>query len=443
MREKSESLGDTVSTYKKVNIVAFSLLVIATCLSFFLLSEDIRSFLIVSAEKFLAHRPLTHEIWHERFLSFQHLFMLILLFTMGIKAFTCAFVTRTNNSFINLVRFLACMMIYFFHAAHFTASRGTPLFTNIYIKFLQTPAWGGVWIFFVLAGYLSGKGFSDRRYEFNRTSITTYYANKFFKIVIPTFSFIFIACVFVCPTFFREDSTVLIRLLTFTYNGRPGGKGIGACWYVFSLVPLYLLAPLFSLAAEKIAQKKRYLICVSAIVLVLGFLYRYVAMKLEADWWARIYTPFYANIDLFFGGILINQFARLQSPNTHSRLTKDFALFTLLALVLINTVFSDRLFFYLVYCPSLYVLALGFCLVAYSDEVWTNSYSNFFEKALSWFAGISFEFYLFQTLILDTILPAFDDQNVFILHVKMLVSGCILSIIAAIGFKRIFRGAKK
>ena len=186
------------------------------------------------------------------------------------------------------------------------------------------------------------------------------------------------------------------------------------------------------------------MICASSIVLLLGFVFRYYAVKFYLnDWYAKIYTPFYANIDLFFGGILIDRLARVKFKNQHCAFAKDLSLFILLALVLFNTFCYEKIFFYTIYCPSLYLVLVGLCLVVFSDEKWTNDYSSFFEKALSFFAGISFEFYLFHSLLFNTILPAFAEQNVFLLHAKLLFVGFVLTTICATGFNRIFARRKR
>ena len=432
-----------MSAYKKANILILVLLAFAACFCSLLSLECFRSFLIVSAERFLVHRPLTREVWHERFLAFWQFLSLFIWCLIVLKAFSLFFVVRVHNSFINFVRVLACMMVYILHASMFTTSRGTPLFTNLYIRLLQTPAWGGVWVFFILGGYLAGKSFADGRYAVNMKSVVKYYSNKFFKVIVPTFCFLFLCCVFVYPSFLKDNPGVLLRFFTFSYNGNPGVAGIGACWYVFTLVPLYILTPFFHIAAEKLSKKTFLLLCASAILLLLGFIFRYYAVHFDLNnWYSKIYTPFYANIDLFFGGMLIDRLARLKFRNQHCAFAKDLSLLALLTLVLVNSLFYEKTFFYTIACPSLYLVTVGLCLIVFSDEKWTNDYSSFFEKALAAFAGITFEFYLFHSLIFNTILPAFAEQNVFLLHAKLLFVGFVLTTICAIGFNRIFARRK-
>lgn len=275
-------------------------------------------------------------------------------------------------------------------------------------------------------------------------SVARYYSNKFFKILVPTFCFLFLCYVFAYPLQVRDNPAALLSFLTLTYNGTGplALNGTGAAWYVFTLVHLYLLTPFFHIAAEKLSKKNVLLFCASAILLLLGLFYRYYAVKFDLDWYSKIYTPFYANIDLFFGGILIDRIARVKFKNQNCVLLKDLSIFALLSLVCLNSLYYGNMFIYQILCPSFYLLTLGAALIFFSDEKWTNDYSSFFEKALAAFAGITFEFYLFHSLIYDRILPAFKEQNVFLLHAKLLIVGFVLTTICAIGFNRIFARRK-
>jgi len=275
-------------------------------------------------------------------------------------------------------------------------------------------------------------------------SICRYYSNKFFKIIVPVFSFIFLFCVLIYPSYIKNNPIAIFKFLSFSYNGKPGGKGIGATWYVFSLVPLYLLTPIFAFIVHKTTERKLSLIYLFVALLFAGFWYRYLAIKFSIDWYNMVYTPFFANIDLFFGGIVLSQIVKnFNVEKVHKKILKDISLFVLLSFILINSIFYESFFFYQVFCPSIYLLIVGFCLFVYSDEKRVKSYEKPIEKLIAFFSGISFEFYLFHSPILHTILPAFGEQNVVILHFKLLFIGFVLTSICAIGFKRIFEKKEK
>ena len=414
-------------------------------LFFFLLRFSwIQEFLLNFAENIVLHASLNHEAWKERFNEISALpFILPLAFVIFFaKFFTSYFSGNVKNSFLNLLRCVACLMVYMFHAFDFTASRCTNLLDKNYMRIFHPSGGGGVCIFFMLGGYLAGKGFLEGRYSFSIKDIFRYYKNKFFKVIVPTFSFIFLCCVLLYPSFIKDNPTALLKFLTFSYNGDPSANGFGSLWYIFSLAPLYLLTPLFSLAAKKASDKKARLAFLMILLFALGFLYRFLVFRLAGGNKLIIYTPFFANIDLFFCGICLNGIPKLFSTAPlHDRRTKDFSLFALI-LFIILCAFYVNIFFYQVLCPSIYILLTGLCILSYSDEEWVKSYNGRLEKVIAFFSGISFEFYLFHLLVLYRILPVFKYQNCVPLHFKYLAIGFTLTFILAFGFHKTFEKKK-
>ena len=109
---------------------------------------------------------------------------------------------------------------------------------------LNTPAWGGVWIFFAIGGFLSAYGFDSGRYTLDKQGILQYYKGRFIKVLLPTWIFISLAYIFS-----MNESHVtwqaIIKFLTCTFTGPGAGiKNVGASWYVFITMWLYLLAPI-------------------------------------------------------------------------------------------------------------------------------------------------------------------------------------------------------
>lgn len=426
--------------YKKANVILLICFLLAFSSFLLLYFSPIQNLLILVGEKLIS-RPLNHEVWLSRFDCWAKLFTPIFLSLLFFKFFSLFFAKKCSNSFLNLIRCIAMMMVYVLHTSIFTNSRGIFIFDKLYMKIFYTPAWGGVWIFFILGGFLAGKSFADKRYNFEMKNICHYYSNKFLKVIVPTFSFIFLCCVLVHPSYIKNNPIALLKFLTFSYNGNPGANGIGATWYVFTLVPLYLLTPIFSYIAEILSKTKLNLILLFGALFALGFLYRFFAVKNNIDWYNMVYTPFFANIDLFFCGIIFSQIVKVFNfEKVHSKIFKDISLFILLSFILINSIFYESFFFYRVFCPSIYLILVGVCLFVFSDEKWVKSYERPVEKLISFFSSISFEFYLFHSLVFHTILPVFGEQKIMYLHFKLLFTGFILSTICAVGFKRIFRG---
>lgn len=146
---------------------------------------------------------------------------------------------------INTIRVIAVLMVYFLHSLLFMGKDFpmSQILEQYPITFLLfTPAWAGCWIFFLISGYLAGVNFVNGKYALNRDGICKYYKRKIGKVYIPTILFIGFAVVMVEPSFFSYEN-VWLKLITCTYYGEPGFYGVGATWFVFTLMWLYLLAP--------------------------------------------------------------------------------------------------------------------------------------------------------------------------------------------------------
>lgn len=429
---------------KKINIIVFSVLSLLLVSQVFLLTFDIRDDLIEFMEKYAMHRPLNHEKWHDSIPEIARFFIfLVIPLLLFYKLFAMWFAQNVKNSSLNFLRSIACVTVFMSHATIATMSFcQVPLFTDLYKKIFQSPAWGGVWVFFIIGGYLAGKSFSDGRYSFDCSGVLKYYKAKFFKIVVPTFAFIFVCCVFASPTFIKENPMALLKFFTFTYNGSPMNNAISVTWYVFTIVQLYLLAPLLSFVAIKAKKQQKNLIALSIFVFIAGLLYRFFAIKSGLNHENYVYKPFFANLDLFFGGVLLSQIVSVLPEKFMSAAFKDLSLFLLLVMLLINSFFNHMSFVYQVLFPSVYFLLVSFFLVSYSDEKWVTEYDSVFEQALAFFSSITFEFYLFHCLVLSSIYPVFLEKNALVLHLQLLLASFVITCICSVGFKRIFSGAK-
>lgn len=95
---------------------------------------------------------------------------------------------------------------------------------------IHTPAWSGVWIFFTLSGYLMGKAFFTGRYALNRHGAGEFYHNRAWRIGPLYLLVVAISCLLQAPeVFYRENWTVLVRMLTFTYMHNRGSIPMAPC----------------------------------------------------------------------------------------------------------------------------------------------------------------------------------------------------------------------
>lgn len=98
--------------------------------------------------------------------------------------------------------------------------------------------------------------------------------------------------------------------MTFTYNGVPGLDGIGATWYVSSLMQMYLIVPGIVFLLEKIKtvmkNNANFFGYFWILLLAVGVVVRVILYKSGVNWYNRVYTFSPANLDLFIGGIVLN-----------------------------------------------------------------------------------------------------------------------------------------
>lgn len=351
---------------------------------------------------------------------------------------------------IDYIRVIATLIVFMLHTAIFTA-----IITDgkIWIKlkqyfFLYTPAWAGVWIFFIISGYLIGRGFVSKRYTLSRKKILEFYLSKLIKIGIPTLSFIFFSCVLIYPRFIFDNKGVLRRILTFTYNGIPGVDGIGAVWYVSTIMQLYLISPIIIYIVEKVKKviSNKYLWGIWIGVILIGLLLRYVMYKNNADWHTQIYTPSILNLDLFVSGILTSYL-----PKPSIKRNRIIILWIIFGTVLLCNCFiysRDNNICYFIYqylFPSIYAIIVNILIYYAMDfnETDTNEITNTINKVILIFSNISFQFYLWHSLILSTIYSCITTSGILVMHIKLLGISFILTFIIASFFTKAFSSLLK
>lgn len=177
---------------------------------------------------------------------------------------------------------------------------------------MLTPAWAGVWIFFILSGFLMGKAYLTGRYDLSARGVRDFYTNRLIRIAPLYFFALLVVAVFVHPEVFQPANLhVLLPVVTFTYNGQQPINIIGALWYVSTLMQLYLVTPLFFFLVRKRFADRRFAGLVLGALVVLGLLIRFVPLLLWREpnpithWYSWVYVPSWSNLDLFFGGFML------------------------------------------------------------------------------------------------------------------------------------------
>ncbi len=323
---------------------------------------------------------------------------------------------KLNSTIVNFFKIFATLMVFFCHSV-ICASESFQTHGLIYL--FNTPAWGGVWTFLIISGLLASLGFSTGKYQLAKDSVKKYYRGRFIKVLLPTW--IFLTLVFI---FNMRDSTlkwdVIIRILTCTYNGGfTGIKGAGATWYVFMLMWLYLLTPMFVLWLQKYEVKHRgkefkaYLKLLGCVMLI-GLSYRIGGYFLHLDLYNWLYANVIACLDLYVAGMIgermIKYFPReklVWLVKIRSILLFNFIMMNL-AFIGINA-FKMLNLFYRYISPTLYITFIIILVLLYSDY---TKKSKFFEGAFGKVCNIicpfSFAFYLWHSSLLGAVADSFE-----------------------------------
>ena len=181
----------------------------------------------------------------------------------------------TEIDIFNFVRGIALLCVIGIH----TVCVINPVYPDIrYSKLFHTPAWISMWIFFFLSGYLLGKGFFLGKYKTDKNGILCFYISRLIRIVPMYLLFLFILFLFYDPIWFITNFFTTIKLLTFTYNGNPGITGVGALWFVSTIVQLYIMTPfVYKFILSKFNNKTpQTIVFAVALIVVLGLSYRLI-----------------------------------------------------------------------------------------------------------------------------------------------------------------------
>ena len=377
-------------------------------------------------------------------------------------------VKNTPNA-INVLRTVACFMVLILHGLIFTQKAGFDLYSYEYTKpwvfLLKTPAWAGVWIFFILSAYLAGRGFFMGHYKYSLRGFAKYYIKKVLRIVLPVYAFILLACTLAYPHFLHDNPIAINRLLLFRYTGDPGIDGVGALWYISSVMPIYIFAPFICLLLDKtlglLCDKnpilgKSVATALLLLVAVLGYINRVNLLSSGADWYLDVYVSTLANSDLFLCGFLLNFITLKNSPQ--KKLPKWGQLIVKLvaiALLILVIVLACYLYFvgerydivlldiYRYQFPTAFLLAVCVYLFAFDYEknekqapLTLKNIAKNPCRLLDFISDISFEIYIFHSLIYYRIYPFLSPIQTIWGHVGFVTFGFLLSCIIGYGFHK-------
>lgn len=346
---------------------------------------------------------------------------------------------------INLYRCVAVLLVFSLHACVFNGKAFTcpDMLKESSLAFLfWTPAWGGVYFFWLLSGYLAGKGYVDGRYGTSLSETWRYYKKKLMNVYVPTMCFNVAVGIMSFPDFFPQNWNALKQMLTCTYHGAPGVNGIGATWFVFTLMWFYLFTPPFCKWMNKIGSRRKikYLL----ILMLLGeAAYRVVARHYGLDWGTMVYSAPLANIDMYFCGVCLAYLLKdADSRETTARVSKALFVPCFLGYIALSCwmlAYNKHIGTLQYYMPTGYLLlGLWFLTVFRSKMPLRRFGGGTIVLLIDWFSGISFEFYLFHSLVLDRISHLIGGPTAVLQHFKLLFFTIVLTVFLSIGYHRIF-----
>ncbi|MCI8791188.1 MAG: acyltransferase [Eubacterium sp.] len=359
---------------------------------------------------------------------------------------------------LNVYRTVSVLIVFMLHAWIFSMSLGFTYDRRTW--FLKTPAWAGVWLFFLLSGYLMGKGFLTGRYKqdgrYTGKSILQFYIRRIVKVGVPAWMFCILSIILLDPEFFIKNKTVVFTILTFRYVNDPASNIIGATWYVSSLMWLYLCVPFLCMLTEALAERIKYrksvMMGIFFVVTVLGLVLRLIMYQKGLPWSPKVYVPFYCNLDIYICGLLINYMERDFEKKEKAYISGVLSFVVLLTVVVLNSGIyflseTDRscLFICQYICPTIYIYAGTYFLMRWgnynkkqADITWWNVCRNPL-RLMDAFAGISFEFYLVHSMVYNSIYRYLNTGSPLENHLLLLLCAFVISAALSVLMHRAFQ----
>lgn len=354
---------------------------------------------------------------------------------------------KRRNLELDVLRIIACLVVYVYHTVIAAWQIVDFSLEGIESFWIHTPAWGGVWIFFFLSALFAGRVFLNSDYEYSPSNILKFYFSRFLKIGVPTYFFCFLLIISY-HTSYLEKTDDIIRILTFRFNGTGSVAGIGALWYISSLMQLIFLTPFLCFVIAKVYKRNKSNVFwgfIVGIIMAIGLLYRMVLSSNNIDWYTWRYTFSLANLDIYICGLICNILC-YEKRKESSKMIKCWVSFGVFLLI-----FSNTFVYYLAnhgnaFCmkiyqdiyPSLYILVLLLFVVGYHNNIditkekCKNKYSIVIEKLSCY----TFWFYLWHSFVLNQICRQIRISSVMMTYIRLLLCSAAITLGLSIVFEK-------
>ena len=282
-----------------------------------------------------------------------------------------------SPNIFNILKSLAMLSVFGVHSLICIRT----YYPNIHFPWcFYTPAWAAMWMFFILSGYLLGKGFYNKKYETDFSGIIIFWINRLIRILPPYLIFLLIMLLFVYTSeFAREHFYSLIPLLTFTDNiaaiKSHAKVPLDYLWFISTIMQLYFLAPFgFKYLLSKIKLNKLLLFfLIAGAGLSIRLIYNYFKMDNMEMYFNNVLIPSWTNLDLFFGGMLLNLFTFNSEDSVIKKWLRPVSLILLIICLVLFTYNLQYGFswFYKFIGPT--VLLMLMALIIYAFDYKNNS----------------------------------------------------------------------
>ena len=312
----------------------------------------------------------------------------------------------------------------------------------------KTPAWSAVWIFFTLSGALNGISFYNEKYTFDKKGLIQFYKSRIFKVLIPTLIYILLAVCLIDLKAVLDNPIVILKVLTLSYYNNPAITSIGATWYVFVLIKLYILAPLIAYFVHMLMDGRtiRRHVVVIILIALIGCCFRILTYKLGIPW-GMIYVPWYMNLDLFVSGMVAAHSCKCCNSKKDNGLIKPTCgIVFFITLIVINIriyYIADEnvtaMFLYQYIFPTIWLMFVCVYFMMYIDCDFSQ---GFLIKGVEKLAQVSFYIYLVHSMVAQQIAPyiAIESVNkryIVLLLITFLISLCLAVVMyRAVNYQR-------
>jgi len=180
----------------------------------------------------------------------------------------------------------------------------------------------GVFVFFVLSGYLMGKGFATRRYSLDGNGAAAFYLARLLRIypLLLCYIVVFLTIGSLAAPTWQQTYGIIDQILFLQWHRATvvaPFPWFGHLWSIVTECRFYLLVPFFACAIDRWVHSRTFAVRFLAAVVVVGALARCAAwhsigfgtlpwVNVLDGWQDFVSEPLYVNLDFFLAGMLLN-----------------------------------------------------------------------------------------------------------------------------------------